>query len=860
MKKQFFISLLLMLFMAIGFSQTTQRLEAENYSTFNGVSIETNAALSGGKNIGNCKNGYWIRFAGHVFNQYDTRFDIAAASRTQTGSPTVGTLAGTVEIRIDAVGGTLIGTANINTTSTGNWTTYQIFSVPIAQTTGTHDLYFVFKPVTGNNYVGNFDYFEKVTDNANVAIYALTTSASPASGGSISSAQPGTQFVDGTQITLTATPNFGYNFVRWVDANGNPVSTVNPVTFSITSNITYTAEFKTANTYTISYQNSVDGSVITGLTPTTYTEGIPETLPVPTAIGYTFYGWSTSLTVPNTIKKTEATTTGNQVFYAFWGPTGGNSKDTPAFPGAEGYGKYVTGGRGGKLIYVTNLNDSGPGSLRDAINQSGPRIVVFKVSGTIKLESELGITDNITIAGQTAPGGGITLRDYNVKVRGNNVIIRYLRFRMGDEKNVENDALGGRFQKNIIVDHCSMSWSTDECVSFYQNENFTLQWCIISESLRNSVHDKGAHGYGGVWGGKNASFHHNLLAHHDSRNPRLGEYANDPFALTDLVDIRNNVIYNWGGNSCYGGDAMNVNLVNNYWKPGPGTSNSTKERILSTGRSLDSTSPLYGIWGKYYVDGNYVNGSTRATQDNWTYGVFNQFHGSQLPVTQANKDELKIETPHASGEITTHTAVKAYELVLDHAGANLFRDAVDARAVADTRSGTASIMNGGNGSTNGYIDTQTAAGGWPVLPTATAPVDTDGDGMPDVWETEKGLNPSVATDGNLKTLDTGYTNIEVYINSIVKQLTDSQNGTLGVNEFSKKNDLFYAYPTVSKNKITLKSVVEYDTVAVINLAGQVVKKVDTTSTETTISVSDLTDGVYILKSQKTGMTTRIIVK
>ncbi len=459
---------------------------------------------------------------------------------------------------------------------------------------------------------------------------------------------------------------------------------------------------------------------------------------------------------------------------------GGDTKKVPAFPGAEGYGKYVTGGRGGKVIYVTNLNDSGTGSLRAAINQSGPRIVVFKVSGTIKLESELNITDNITIAGQTAPGGGITLRDYNVKVRGNNVIIRYLRFRMGDAKNVENDALGGRFQKDIIVDHCSMSWSTDECVSFYQNENFTLQWCVISESLRNSVHGKGAHGYAGVWGGKNASFHHNLLAHHDSRNPRLGEYANDPFALTDLVDIRNNVIYNWGGNSCYGGDAMNVNLVNNYWKPGPGTSNSTKERILSTGRSLDSTSPLYGIWGKFYVDGNFVNGSQRTTQDNWTYGVYNQFHGSQLPVSDADKKAFKIDVPHNPGEVTTHSATKAYELVLDHVGASLYRDAVDKRAIDDTRSGTATIMNGGNGSTNGYIDTPSAAGGWPELPTAEAPVDTDGDGMPNAWETEKGLDAANATDGNLKTLDEEYTNIEVYINSIVKHITENQNGSLDV--------------------------------------------------------------------------------
>ncbi|WJS93812.1 pectinesterase family protein [Flavobacterium johnsoniae] len=460
--------------------------------------------------------------------------------------------------------------------------------------------------------------------------------------------------------------------------------------------------------------------------------------------------------------------------------TNGNNDPVPAFPGAEGYGKYVTGGRGGKLIYVTNLNDSGAGSLRDAIGQAGPRIVVFKVSGNIELKSELNITDNITIAGQTAPGGGITLKDYNVKVRGNNVILRYLRFRMGDTHDVENDALGGRFQKNIIVDHCSMSWSTDECVSFYQNENFTLQWCIISESLRNSVHAKGAHGYGGVWGGKNASFHHNLLAHHDSRNPRLGEYANDIFAKTDLVDIRNNVIYNWGGNSCYGGDAMNVNLVNNYWKPGPGTSNSTKERILSTGRSLDTTSPLYGIWGKYFVDGNYVVGSERATQDNWTYGVYSQFHGSQLPVSDADKAALKISAPHAFGEITTHSATKAYELVLENAGSNLYRDAVDKRAVDDTRSGTASIMNGGNGSTNGYIDTPSATGGWPVLPSGEAPVDTDGDGMPDKWETEKGLNPASSADGNLKTIDGRYTNVEVYINSIVDNLVSNQNGSLDV--------------------------------------------------------------------------------
>ena len=280
MKKQYFITSLLIFFSVIGFSQTTQRLEAENYSTYNGIAIETNAALSGGKNIGSCKNGYWVKFAGHVFSQYDIRFDISAACRTQTGSPTVGSLAGTVEIRIDAVTGTLIGTASINATSTSNWTTYQNFSASITQTTGTHDLYFVFKPVSGNNYVGNFDYFEKVTNDSAV-IYTLTTNTSPASSGTLSSNQAGSQFVEGTQISLTATPNFGYRFVRWTDANGVLISTANPVTFSIEANSTYTAEFIAANTPAISYLNSVDGSALNGLSPTMYTEGTSVTLPVP---------------------------------------------------------------------------------------------------------------------------------------------------------------------------------------------------------------------------------------------------------------------------------------------------------------------------------------------------------------------------------------------------------------------------------------------------------------------------------------------------------------------------------------------------------------------------------------------------
>ena len=243
MKKQYFISLLLVLYSVTGFSQTIQRIEAENYSAYNGVSTETNAALSGGKNIGSCKNGYWVKFAGHVFSQYDIRFDIAGACKTQTGSPTVGTLAGTVEIRIDAVAGTLIGTANVNATSTANWTTYQIVSAAISQTTGTHDLYFVFKPVSGNNYVGNFDYFEKVTNDPSVAMYTLTTNVSPASSGAIIGNLSGTQYAEDTQISLTANPEYGYVFSKWVDGNGTLVSTNRTINFAMTANTTRIAQF-----------------------------------------------------------------------------------------------------------------------------------------------------------------------------------------------------------------------------------------------------------------------------------------------------------------------------------------------------------------------------------------------------------------------------------------------------------------------------------------------------------------------------------------------------------------------------------------------------------------------------------------
>ncbi|AWW32652.1 pectate lyase [Echinicola strongylocentroti] len=443
-----------------------------------------------------------------------------------------------------------------------------------------------------------------------------------------------------------------------------------------------------------------------------------------------------------------------------------------AFPGAEGYGQYATGGRGGKVYYVTKLDDdNSQGTLRHALNQSGPRTIVFNVGGTIELTSRLNISrGNVTIAGQSAPGGGVTLRNYPVTIDADNVIIRYLRFRMGDTAQQEGDALGGRFHKDIIIDHCSMSWSTDECVSFYANENFTLQWCIIAESLKTSVHEKGSHGYGGIWGGKYASFHHNLLAHHDSRNPRLGEEAGKAFALTDLVDLRNNVIYNWGGNAAYGGEAMNVNIVNCYYKPGPATpSGSKRNRIVSIDKNKNEGTEVYDIWGKFYINGNIVDGSSQASEENWTYGVFNQFHGSYGTVSEADKAAMKMDQAREMEgfTVTTHGAEEAYDLVLDYAGANLKRDEVDARIIANVRNGDYD-HEGSNGSTNGIIDTQSDVGGWPLLEAGSPVTDSDQDGMPDNWETANELDPNDPDDGNKVKSGTPYTFLEVYLNSLIK--------------------------------------------------------------------------------------------
>lgn len=469
---------------------------------------------------------------------------------------------------------------------------------------------------------------------------------------------------------------------------------------------------------------------------------------------------------------------------------------TPAFPGAEGFGRYVTGGRGGNVYHVTSLADDGSeGTLRWALGKSGAKTIVFDVSGTIHLQSSLDISvGNVTIAGQTAPGDGICVADYPVAIKANNVIVRYMRFRLGNKNVLVNgadgwDAFGGFDHQDWMIDHCSVSWSIDECLSVLGNKNTTVQWCLVAQSLVNSGHSKGAHGYGGNWGGSGASFHHNLIAHHGSRTPRLGPRPTTQ--LDERMDMRNNVIYNFGGNGCYGGEGMTVNIVNNYYKPGPGTPTDKKGyRIAGIGirtQSYIETYPAYApalhLWGKYYVAGNYNSKYTSVNNDNWTYGIINQIDASGCDgtFTAETKDTIKLTEPMDFVATTTHTAADAYDRVLDYAGASLSRDSFDALMVSDARNGVASYT--GNGLSKGFVNSQDDNrpadapedwSAWPMLVSGSAPTDTDGDGMPDEWESANGLDANDPADGKTIGAD-GYTNLEHYLNSLVADITEAQN-------------------------------------------------------------------------------------
>ena len=438
-----------------------------------------------------------------------------------------------------------------------------------------------------------------------------------------------------------------------------------------------------------------------------------------------------------------------------------------AFPGAEGGGRFTTGGRGGKVLFVDNLNDKGNGSLRKAIEAEGPRTILFRVSGNIELAKPIYIKNgDVTIAGQSAPGDGICLVNYGIEIEADNVIIRFIRVRPGDASGEELDAISGIRNKDIIIDHCSFSWGTDEAASFYENTNFTRQWCIASESLNQSVHSKGNHGYGGIWGGNNATFHHNLISDHTSRNPRFhgSRYNNRPDL--EQVDFRNNVIYNWGNNSVYGGEEGNYNMVNNYFRPGPATAKNVRYRILDLTQSFfdPKRNPDTLRAGKFYIAGNVMHGNPEVSRDNWNKGVQGKGVDNQA------KAFSMLDKPIPYAEVKTEPAEEAFISVLRHAGASLKRDATDLRIAEEARTGVETFGASYNGGKKGIIDAPSDVGGWPELK-QTAPLpDADQDGIPDAWERARGLDPDNPDDGNASTLDSLYTNLEVYLNDLVKHI------------------------------------------------------------------------------------------
>lgn len=457
----------------------------------------------------------------------------------------------------------------------------------------------------------------------------------------------------------------------------------------------------------------------------------------------------------------------NYIFIALLFIANGLYGQPIAFPGAEGFGKYTTGGRGGKVIKVTNLNDSGPGSLRDAASKKYPRIIVFEVDGTIHLDSKLNIQGNVTIAGQSAPGDGICIADQSVQLGGDNIIIRYLRFRLGDkfqraamvDGNGSDDALGGSRRNHIIIDHCSMSWSNDEVFSIYGGDSTTVQWNLIAEPLNYSYHfEKGdtdfeKHGYGGIWGGKHLSAHHNMFAHCVSRNPRFN--GNRLGSDQELVDFRNNLIYNWEHNSIYGGELGKYNVVNNYFKPGPNTRCTVNKRILNPTR--DETRGL----GTFYVSGNWVDGNELVSKDNLQGIDFDN------KLSAEEKEAALTSIPFSVLSVPNQPAKEAYSAILNLVGASFKRDSLDRRLIQDVILRKGKIIDVQGGFEHGTPFEQTIQA-WPSLKNGISKQDLDQDGMPDAWEKTHGLNIAISNAEGYD-LSKEYTNIEVYLNSLLIQ-------------------------------------------------------------------------------------------
>lgn len=428
----------------------------------------------------------------------------------------------------------------------------------------------------------------------------------------------------------------------------------------------------------------------------------------------------------------------------------------PAFPGAEGFGRWARGGRGGDVYTVTTLADAGPGSLREGIRTAnGPRTIVFAVGGEIRLRSALRVDKSfLTLAGQTAPGDGITIRDYSFQiVKATDVVVRYLRFRLGDERPKEakgaDDTMVTDDVSRVIVDHCSFSWAIDGTHDLRRGGDFTLQWCIISEALNNSLHSKGAHAMAASYRDLAGpiTLHHNLIASCRDRHPSLGSAKEPP---RHIVDFRNNLIYHWTTPGTANFCDHFVNCINNLWRPGP-TTDPAQLPIAMKGTLPDLA--------KGYMAGNVFEQRDDLTRDNYAALDFKRWLGPGKNYKYAGTlADWRAAAPAELGAALprTQSAAEAAALVLERAGASLRRDAVDVRVVADVRAGRGKL-----------IDSPRDVGGFPPLQSGPAPADTDGDGMPDAWETARGLDPRAPADRNADRDGDGYTNLEEYLNSLV---------------------------------------------------------------------------------------------
>ena len=502
------------------------------------------------------------------------------------------------------------------------------------------------------------------------------------------------------------------------------------------------------------------------------------------------------------------------------------------------------------MVEVTNLRDlnragqAEPGSFRAALNSSGndPITIVFKVSGLIELSSELKSgRSNMTIAGQTAPGDGICVKNESIKLSGSNLIVRYVRFRPGDELKGQASGLNIENAHHVIVDHCSMSWAIEENMGFYDNKFTTVQWCIISEGLYNSYHSKGPRGYGSQWGGQYASYHHNLIAHNRSRSPRInGSRAHDTVAV---VDFRNNVIFNWGSSGAiYGGEqeifvsdpedpdgnfaGSFTNFINNYYQPGPATPSS---KYFAAPSHVTAGNEAYG-YGQWYFDGNYMEGVTGGMNDDNWLGVDVGRVGSV--------DNIRALAPFEVSEITTQSALQAKSQVLTKAGATLpKRDSVDLRLVMEIN-GQVSVYS------NGIIDSQEDVGSWPEYASLLPEEDTDGDGMPDAYELENNLDPNDPVDGKAIGGD-GYSNLEVYLNQIA--------GVTGVSEEVEVLSAprlvgFEVFPNPTSGELSFNSAQQMTGLVVYDLNGKAVLSEEFGATNTYSSdISAIQNGIYIVK-------------